>query len=415
MTRYLLDGTEQGVGLSSVTTALAGPEEPALPGGRENLVVVTLMAMEVDSTIRGVTVWLEPRYFYGGARHRVDRRPPAPATRERQLSAFTWSVRPGATKPENITPFRTFTLELHAAGLQPGAAVSGRFEGVLWGSAEADAPAGVGPDGQPQAPGLIINEVAARGEPRDWFELYNASGAPLALADFVLADDLTDRSRRIPFLPDLRIEPGAYLRVELDSDRWPGFALGRDEELGIWTWYGRPVAQVDWREGDSGRGMSYARVPDLTGPFRTVASPTPGAPNAGAAIDLTLAQPPIVRYWSALRALAAGERGAPVASAAFDLYVDVAGTELTYHKEPCASEDLQERFYLDAFPADPAELAAGRRQSGFYRRSFRFDEHGVLRSGACVALAPLPAYERGIARIRTGQFNGWWVEFPAGE
>ena len=59
-------------------------------------------------------------------------------------------------------------------------------------------------------------------------------------------------------------------------------STGRDEELGIWTWYGRPVAQVDWQEGDSGRGMSYARVPDLTGPFRTVADPTPGAPNAGA-------------------------------------------------------------------------------------------------------------------------------------
>ena len=68
-------------------------------------------------------------------------------------------------------------------------------------------------------------------------------------------------------------------------------STGRDEELGIWTWYGRPVAQVDWQEGDSGRGMSYARVPDLTGPFRTVADPTPGAPNAGALIDLTPAQP----------------------------------------------------------------------------------------------------------------------------
>jgi hypothetical protein len=40
--------------------------------------------------------------------------------------------------------------------------------------------------------GLIINEVAARGEPLDWFELYNASETPLELAGFVLADDLTD-------------------------------------------------------------------------------------------------------------------------------------------------------------------------------------------------------------------------------
>ena len=96
----------------------------------------------------------------------------------------------------------------------------------------------------------------------------------------MLADDLTDRGKRTPFPPDLIIEPGAWLRIELDSDGWPGFALGRDEELGIWTADGRLEAQVDWEEGQSDDGTSYARVPDVTGPFRTVTDPTPGAPNA---------------------------------------------------------------------------------------------------------------------------------------
>ena len=40
--------------------------------------------------------------------------------------------------------------------------------------------------------GLVINEVAAKGDPLDWFELYNASDSHLALANFTLADDLTD-------------------------------------------------------------------------------------------------------------------------------------------------------------------------------------------------------------------------------
>ena len=412
VTRYLVDGRKQAVGPSGVTAVLAEPEEPALPGGRENLVVITLTAMGADSTIHGVTVWMEPHRFVDGARLVIDRAPTAPRT-ERWLGAHTWSVRPGATRPENVIPFSTATLELYAAGRQPGAPVSGRFSGVHWFS---QPPAGAA-RAPTAAPSLIINEVAARGEPRDWFEIYNASGAPLALADFLLADDLTDRSRRFPFLPDLRIEPGAYLHVELDSDRWPGFALGSGEELGIWTWYGRPVAQVDWREGDSGRGTSYARVPDLTGPFRTVANPTPGAPNAGAAIDLDLAQPPIVRLRSALAALAAGERGAPAATGgAFEIRVDAAGTELTYYREPCAPGDVQGRFYLHVFPADPAELAADRRPSGFYNRSFRFAEYGVLRSGACVALVPLPAYQGGVSRIRlTHPGNHGWVEFPVGE
>ena len=213
-------------------------------------------------------------------------------------------MRPGATEPEILFPV-TAALELDAAGTTPGDAISGRFYGTLWGVADwtANDESEIGnywvggskarnmlhwhertaqwkvDDPQSGGPGLIVNEVAARGEPRDWFELYNASGAPLALDGFLLADDLTDRSRRVPFHPDQVIEPGAYVRIELDADGWPGFALGRDEELGIWTWYHRPVAQIDWQDGDSGRGMSYARVPDVTGPFRTAATPTPGAPN----------------------------------------------------------------------------------------------------------------------------------------
>ena len=138
-----------------------------------------------------------------------------------------------------------------------------------------------------------------------------------------------------------------------------------------------------------------------------------------AVIDLSPAQPPAPpasRYWPAHAVIASGERGPPDVRGSFDLYLDEAGAELTYHKEPCAPGDLRGRFYLHVFPADPAELAASERPSGFAHRSFYFPERGVLlRGGACVALVPLPAWERGIARIRTSQSNGWSVEFTAGE
>ena len=75
------------------------------------------------------------------------------------------------------------------------------------------------------------------------------------------------------------IPPGGYLQVELDKDGWPGFALGRDEELGIWTADGMPVARVDWDEGQADAGASYARVPDVSGEFQTVRTPTPGDAN----------------------------------------------------------------------------------------------------------------------------------------
>ena len=147
-----------------------------------------------------------------------------------------------------------------------------------------------------------------------------------------------------------------------------------------------------------------------------------------AAIDLRAGEPsarrrwPARPHWQAHAAIAAGERGAPAARfppagrAAFELYLDEAGAELTYHKEPCAPEDLRDRIYLHVFPADPAELAAHERQSGFAHRSFFFAERGVLLpGGACVALVPLPAWERGIARVRTSQADGRSVEFTAGE
>ena len=127
--------------------------------------------------------------------------------------------------------------------------------------------------------GLVINEIAAQGDPLDWFELYNSSDAYLALANFVVADDLADPGKRVAFPSELVIPPGGYVQIQLDKDGWPGFALGRDEELGIWTAGGTLVAEVDWDDGQADEGTSYARVPDVTGDFQTVGNPTPGAAN----------------------------------------------------------------------------------------------------------------------------------------
>ena len=94
-----------------------------------------------------------------------------------------------------------------------------------------------------------------------------------------MADDLTDVGKRVPFPAGTVIAPGEYLQFSLDKEAWPGFALGSDEELGIWLADGTLVASVDWAEGQAGADQSYARIPDITGHFETVDSPTPGAPN----------------------------------------------------------------------------------------------------------------------------------------
>ena len=68
------------------------------------------------------------------------------------------------------------------------------------------------------------------------------------------------------------------MRIELDKDGWPGFALRKDEELGAWTVDGVLVGEVDWTKGQA-RRHQFARLPDVTGPFQTVLTPTPLAPN----------------------------------------------------------------------------------------------------------------------------------------
>ena len=92
----------------------------------------------------------------------------------------------------------------------------------------------------------------------------------------MVADDLKDAAKRIAFPDELVIPQGGYLETQLGKDGWPGFALGGDEELGIWTADGVLVAEVDWDEGQAGEGMSFARVPDAIGEFQTVRQPHTG-------------------------------------------------------------------------------------------------------------------------------------------
>ena len=194
------------------------------------------------------------------------------------IAGVAWSIPPGASEPDRFSPFTEGVLELAAAGTTPGATIAGTFSGVFGFAASPSG--GDGPDTNgAEGVGLVINEVAAKGEPLDWFELHNPSPDPIELDGLVVADDLADAGKRVAFPAGTTIQPGGYLQVSLDKDGWPGFALGGDEELGIWLMDGTHVAGVDWDEGQSPEGQSYARVPDATGDFQTVDTPTPGAAN----------------------------------------------------------------------------------------------------------------------------------------
>ena len=264
------NGAEQSLDNMGIIAGHASPEEQAILPGAGELASITILGVEPDGSVNGLTIVLPLSQLTGGATLVIG---------EDEIAGGVWTIPAGAAAPDSFSPFTTGTLELSEAGTEPGAAIVGSFFGVF-GGIPSFPEGGEGSAGTTAADtGLVINEVAAKGDPLDWFELYNASGEEIALADFVVADDLKDAAKRVAFPAELVISQGGYLQIELDKDGWPGFALGGDEELGIWTADGALVAEVDWGEGQAGEGMSFARVPDATGEFQTVGNPTPGAAN----------------------------------------------------------------------------------------------------------------------------------------
>lgn len=136
-----------------------------------------------------------------------------------------------------------------------------------------DAPA----DAATGLPTLVINEVAAAGDPDDWIEVKNVGPAAIELGNFAFIDsgDVIDAAP----LDDLTLAPGAY-HVQVASDATSGFKLASDEEVHlVRSADGVEVDAVDWAEGESPELGSYARIPDGTGAFQAVAAHTQGATN----------------------------------------------------------------------------------------------------------------------------------------
>ena len=270
----VLNGVEVPPGESGVTAGHASAEE-SVGFGDEPAASITLLGLQPDGSVEGMTVVLPLARFTSGAELVIG---------VDNIGGGVWTIPAGATAPDSFTPFTEGTLRLVEAGTTEGATVLGGFVGAF-GGAPGVGGGGTGGGSAEPAPadvGLVINEVASKGDPLDWFELYNSSGEYLALANFAMADDLSDAGKRVSFPADLVIPPGGYLQIQLDKEAWPGFALGGDEELGVWTADGALVDQVDWAEGEAGEGTSYARLPDGSGAFQTVTTPTPGAPNTPA-------------------------------------------------------------------------------------------------------------------------------------
>ena len=269
------DGGEQSPEGLGVVAGLAGPDEQLLLPDVGELASIAVLGYEDDGSLVGMTLVMPKPLLAGGATLVIGRD---------NISGGIWAVAPGATEPAFFLPFTEGTLELSEAGTEAGEAIAGGFSGAYGAMSEAGPSrtytySAEEPVADAENIGLVINEIAAKGDPMDWFELHNTLLDPIGLFAFLVADDLDDSGKRVAFPPGTEIQPGEYLQFEVDTDNWAGFKLGGDEELGIWLSDGTLVAMVDWDEGDSGEGQSYARIPDGSGEFQTVSNPTPGAAN----------------------------------------------------------------------------------------------------------------------------------------
>ena len=257
----------------------AGPDERLLLPDVADLASVAVFSLEEDGSLTGMTLVLPISQLTDGATLVMG---------EDNIAGGIWAIPPGGSVPDFFLPFTAGKLELSEAGSNEGAKISGSFTGTFGGAVPPTS--AMEPIAETADTWLVINEVAAKGDPLDWFEIYNSTDQHISLANFFVADDLTDVGKRVAFPTNLTIAPGQYVQVEVNSDNWAGFNLGGGEELGIWTLAGSEkegwstdgdlVDSVDWDEGDSGEGESFARVPDVSGEFQTVGNPTPGAANS---------------------------------------------------------------------------------------------------------------------------------------
>ena len=272
--RLTLNGSDEPTEGVAMLAGHSSDEELALLPQTDDHASITLVAVGDDGSLRGMILVVDMKHLAAGERLVIGEDP---------IAGGVWSMPPGASEPDSFSLFTEGKLELSAGGTTAGAPIVGTFSGVF-GHAATPVPEPAEPTSEPEEPaaariGLVINEVSAKGDPLDWFELHNVSSEPVELGGFVFADDLSDAGKRVAFGAATTIAPGEYLQIALDSDGWPGFALGSDEELGVWRADGSLVDSVDWDDGESPDGHSYARVPDATGDFRTVDNPTPGAAN----------------------------------------------------------------------------------------------------------------------------------------
>ncbi|NNE34365.1 MAG: T9SS type A sorting domain-containing protein, partial [Rhodothermales bacterium] len=238
---------------------------------------------------------------------------------------------------------------------------------------------------------LYINEFMASNQTTiqdpaneydDWFELYNGSAEPIALAGLFATDTLG-----IPFkwaMPDTTIPAGSYLVIWADEDGMQGpthanFRLARGGEvIAIFDAAGAVVDSVSF--GMQTPDVSFGRLPDGGSDFASFTTPTPGSANsANVGVDPT----PLPRHEIDIALYPNPSRGdlsisfsAPLSRIRISIF-DVIGRRVALVQE---SDPTADRIVWDGRADSGARVPAG---------LYIVRVTGSSRSGAVTASAPI--------------------------
>jgi len=125
---------------------------------------------------------------------------------------------------------------------------------------------------------VVLNEISSGGELADWIELHNPGDEPVDVGGWRLTDE--DPTHVTILAEGRKIEAGEHLLLLRDDPSGFTFGLGGSDAVSLFDASGTLVDFVSWSSGEAPDDMSYGRIPDGTGAFTTLESPTPGAKNA---------------------------------------------------------------------------------------------------------------------------------------
>lgn len=148
----------------------------------------------------------------------------------------------------------------------------------------------------PLISGIVINEIGATkstvtddfAEQEDWIELYNNTTSPVDLAGLYITDNLTNKSKyKIPAGDENTVmQPHTYKVLWADEQLAQGvlhvgFKLSANgESVALYQQVGNELMKIDEMSFNAQlENVSYARIPNITGPFVATATLTPAAEN----------------------------------------------------------------------------------------------------------------------------------------